>query len=64
MQYTEIKTKKEKELVGFLAEQRAYLYQLRLQTAVSQLKNVREIRKTKKTIARILTHLRMLKEQA
>ncbi len=64
MKYYEIKKKSEKELKRLLAEQRAHLHQLRLQTAVNQLKNVREIRKVKRVIARILTHLGTVKENA
>ena len=61
MLYKELETKPAKELKRILAEQRANLHQLRLQTAVNQLKNVREIRKTKRTVARILTRLQELK---
>ena len=57
MKYEDIKKKKTGELTKILAEQRAELHGLRLQSSVNQLKNVRQIRKVKRIIARILTEM-------
>lgn len=46
------------ELSRFLAEKQEKLRQLRFDLAAGKVKNVREIRETKKEIARILTLLR------
>lgn len=43
------------ELRKFLEERREALQQLRFDLVAGKVKNVREIRKTRKTIARILT---------
>lgn len=55
MELKELKSKTEKELRQFLGEARDKLRSLRFKDANKQLKNVREIRVVKKTIARILT---------
>ncbi len=57
MDFKELKTKTEKELKQFIAESRDKLRDLRFKDANKQLKNVREIRKIKKEIARVLTLL-------
>jgi len=57
MDYKELKNKKESELHGILSEYREKLRDLRFKDASKQLKNVREIRKVRKTIARIMTLL-------
>jgi large subunit ribosomal protein L29 len=54
MDYKEIKNKSESELHRILAEYRDKLRDLRFKDASKQLKNVREIRKVKKIIARVL----------
>jgi ribosomal protein L29 len=55
MEFKELKTKTEKELKQILNESREKLRDLRFKDANKQLKNVREIRVIKKTIAKILT---------
>ena len=55
MDFKELKSKTEKELKQFLGESRDKLRDLRFKDANKQLKNVREIRIIKKTIAKILT---------
>jgi len=54
MDYKELKKKSENELHKILAESRDKLRELRFKDANKQLKNVREIRKVRETIARIL----------
>lgn len=46
------------ELQKFLGESRGKLQQLRFDLAAGKVKNVREIRKTRKMIARVLTLIR------
>ena len=55
MEIKELKTKSETELGKLLIEFRERLRELRFKDANKQLKNVREIRVVKNTIARILT---------
>lgn len=57
MELKELKKKSEKDLQKLLAEYRENLRTFRFKDANKQLKNVREIRETKKVIARILTLL-------
>jgi ribosomal protein L29 len=57
MEYKELKKKREGELHRILAESRDKLRDLRFKDANKQLKNIREIRKLKKTIAQTLTLL-------
>lgn len=57
MELKELKKKSENELQSLLAEAREKTRTLRFKDANKQLKNVREIRETKMTIARILTLL-------
>lgn len=64
MDYQEIKTKSESELQRLLAEERNRGRELRFKDSNSQLKNVRQIRTAKKNSARILTALKVLKQQA
>lgn len=63
MEFKEIKKKSEKELHKLLAEKRDKLRELRFKDANKQLKDVRVIRKTKKTISQILTLLNKNKEE-
>lgn len=57
MEIKELKKKNSGELHKLLADQRSRLRELRFKDASKQLKNVREVRVVKKTIARILTQL-------
>jgi len=57
MEFKELKKKKESELHKILAESRDKLRDLRFKDANKQLKDVREIRAVRETIARILTLL-------
>ncbi len=54
MHIKEIRTKSEQELSGLLKEMRNKLADLKFKDAQKQVKNVREIRIVKKTIARVL----------
>ena len=58
MDFKEIKTKTEAELHRLLADHRDKLREARFKDASRQLKDVREIREIKKTIARLLTTLK------
>lgn len=64
MDIKELKTKKASELHKNLAESREKLRDLRFKDANKQLKDVREIRSIKKTIARILSLLNNKKENS
>lgn len=59
----ELKTKTQSELQRFLAESRDRLRDLRFKDASKQLKNVRDIRKLRVEIARIMTVLNSQKEK-
>ena len=54
MKFKELKNKSDKELQKLLVEGREKLCELKFKVASDQLKNVREVREAKKTIARIL----------
>jgi large subunit ribosomal protein L29 len=58
MKAKELREKKIEELEKILKEKREKLKNLKLDLALGKLKNVREIRQTKRDIARILTILR------
>lgn len=58
MKYKELKEKSPVELKSLLKLSREKLRDLRFRVASKQLKNVREVREEKKTIARILTLLK------
>lgn len=58
MKIKELKIKSENELQALLRESREKLRDLRFKVAQRQLKNVRDVRKTKKLIAQILTLLK------
>jgi len=53
----ELRQKTKEELQKFLSEQKEKLRSLRFDIALKKSKNVREIRKIRKTIAQILTIL-------
>ncbi len=59
MELKELKKKKISDLHRILAESRDKLRDLRFKDANKQLKNVREIRKLRQTVARILTLLKI-----
>jgi len=62
MEITELHQKTKTELQKLLQDNRARLGQLRFDLAAGKVKNVREIRKIKKEIARILTILRIMNQ--
>ena len=62
MKITELHQKTKTELQKLLQDNRARLGQLRFDLASGKVKNVREIRKIKKEIARILTILRIMNQ--
>lgn len=55
MKITEFRQKSKEELQKILKDDREKLRQLRFDLAAGKVKNVREVRKIKKDIARILT---------
>ena len=55
MDIAKLRTTTHEELKQMLAEQRAHLVELRFQLSVRELKNMHEVRATRRTIARILT---------
>ncbi|MEA1962932.1 MAG: 50S ribosomal protein L29 [Patescibacteria group bacterium] len=63
MEFKELKKKEEKDLHRLLAENRDYLRELRFKDTNKQLKNIREIRIVRQTIARILMLLNIGKEK-
>jgi len=58
MKTKELRQKTKEELQKLLSEQRERLRSLRFDVALKKIKNVREIRKTKKLIAKFLTILK------
>jgi len=58
MKTTELQQKSKSELQKILSDNREKLRQLRFDLAAGKVKNVREVRKVKKDIARILTVLK------
>jgi ribosomal protein L29 len=62
MELKELKNKNEVELKKLLIESRDKLRDLRFKDASKQLKNVREIRKVKRIISRVLTLLNFKKK--
>ncbi len=58
MKTTELQQKSKSELQKILSDNRGKLRQLRFDLAAGKVKNVREVRKIKKDIARILTILK------
>ncbi|MBU1126589.1 MAG: 50S ribosomal protein L29 [Patescibacteria group bacterium] len=61
MDFKDLKNKSANELQRMLAEERGRLYDLRLKLAVNQLKNTRQVREVRTSIAQILTQLTDLK---
>lgn len=62
MEFKELAKKEEKDLQEILIQQREKLRELRFKVSHGQLKNIREIRKSKKEIARVLTLLNQKKK--
>ena len=58
MKAKELREKSKEELEGILNDLKKKLQKLRFDLAEKRLKNVREIRKTKREIARVLTILK------
>lgn len=54
MEYKELKNKSEKELQKLLSDQREKLRELRFKADANQLKNIREIRVVRHSIAQIM----------
>lgn len=61
MEFKELKKKSEKELHKILLESRDKLRDLRFKDANKQLKNIREIRKIREVVARVMTLLNVKK---
>lgn len=61
MKTSELRQKSKSELQKLLQDNREKLRQLRFDLASGKVKNIREIRKVKKTIAQVLT---LLKEKS
>lgn len=57
MKFKELQSKSEAELGKLLQEQRNQLNELRFRVSSGQLKDVRDIREIRKTVAKILTLL-------
>ena len=62
MDFKELKTKTISELQDILLDLRDKLRDFRFKDSSKQLKNIREIRKTKKSIAQVLTLINKNKE--
>ena len=62
MEFKELQQKESKELHQLLAQYRDKLRELRFKDANKQLRDVVQVRKTKKQIARILTLLNQKKQ--
>jgi len=60
MEYKDLSKKSVTELQKMLAEERGRLFDLRLKVSVNQLRNLREIRVTRRGIAKLLTALSVL----
>jgi large subunit ribosomal protein L29 len=63
MKFSELKQKSKEELLKILEEKRGKLRALRFDLSLGKLKNVKEISKTKKEIARILTCLNQISKK-
>ncbi|MFH1946985.1 MAG: 50S ribosomal protein L29 [Candidatus Magasanikbacteria bacterium] len=63
MEIQDLKNKSIKELHELLLEKRNKLRELKFQASEKQLKNVTEIKKVRKVVARILTLLNSSKKQ-
>lgn len=63
MEYKDLQSKSEPELIALIGEERAKLQGLKLKRSMNQLKDVREIREVKKAIARMETKISSLRAQ-
>lgn len=63
MKVQELRQKNERELQQLLDEARVKLHELSFKAAAKQLKNVADVSKTKREIARVLTVLRERRNQ-
>lgn len=54
MKFKELKTKSDKDLQKILEESRSNLREMRFKAANDQLKSIRDLRKVKKTIVKVL----------
>ena len=61
MKYTEVEKLKKEDIEKKIAEKHTELIKLRFERASNQLKDLKSISKTKKDIARLNTHLTVLK---
>lgn len=61
MKIAELRQKTKSELEGLLNDDREKLRQIYFDLSAGKVKNVREVRKTKKEIAQILTLIRNIK---
>lgn len=61
MEFKELQKKEKKDLQEILAQSREKVRELRFKASHGQLKDVREIRKTKKQISQVLTLLNQKK---
>ena len=64
MKYSEIHPMTSPELAKHLEESREELFRLRFRLATRQLDNFRELRKTRRTIAKLLTAMRQRELEA
>lgn len=64
MEFKDLKKKEKKELHKILAETRDRIRELRFKDANKQLKNIREIRESKKTVAKIMTLLNLKEDDS
>lgn len=62
MEYQDLVSKKEAELQGMLSEERKNLYDLRVKSAATPVRQHRQFKKSKQTIARILTAINSQKK--
>lgn len=60
MAFKDLEKKTQKELQTLLAQERAKLHGLRTKVSVNQLKDVREVREVRASIAHILTRLQQI----
>lgn len=60
MKFSDLQEKTKEELKEMLQDEREKLRQLRFRVSARELKNIREVRLIKKTVAQILTKLKKL----